>query len=74
MTTLRIAALVASIAVVLGSGGAAHAQELTKIAIGKVIGGVGLHIPSYIAMDKGLPVSVLPTTTREPPRSSVSST
>jgi NitT/TauT family transport system substrate-binding protein len=37
----------------LGAGGAAHAQELTKIAIGKVIGGVGLHIPSYIAMDKG---------------------
>jgi NitT/TauT family transport system substrate-binding protein len=29
----------------------AYAQ--TKIAVGKVVGGVGLHIPSYIAMDKG---------------------
>ena len=31
--------------------GAAQAQ--TKITVGKVVGGVGLHIPSYIAMDKG---------------------
>jgi NitT/TauT family transport system substrate-binding protein len=31
--------------------GAAHAQ--TKITIGKVIGGDGFHIPSYVAMDKG---------------------
>jgi ABC-type nitrate/sulfonate/bicarbonate transport system substrate-binding protein len=31
--------------------GAAQAQ--TKVAVGKVVGGVGLHIPSYIAMDKG---------------------
>jgi len=29
------------------------AQAQTKIAVGKVVGGVGLHIPSYIAMDKG---------------------
>ena len=29
----------------------AHAQ--TKIAIGKVIGGDGFHIPSYVAMDQG---------------------
>lgn len=30
---------------------AAHAQ--TKISIGKVIGGDGFHIPSYVAMDQG---------------------
>jgi ABC-type nitrate/sulfonate/bicarbonate transport system substrate-binding protein len=29
------------------------AQAQTKITVGKVVGGVGLHIPSYIAMDKG---------------------
>src|SRR5262245_42862796 len=29
----------------------AHAQ--TKISIGKVIGGDGFHIPSYVAMDQG---------------------
>jgi ABC-type nitrate/sulfonate/bicarbonate transport system substrate-binding protein len=31
--------------------GAAQAQ--TKITVGKIVGGIGLHIPSYIAMDKG---------------------
>ena len=31
--------------------GAAQAQ--TKITIGKVIGGSGFHIPSYVAMDQG---------------------
>src|SRR4029078_10876430 len=29
------------------------AQAQTKITIGKIVGGIGLHIPSYIAMDKG---------------------
>src|ERR1700749_1237660 len=43
------AALGAAIALALCSA----AQAQTKIAIGKVVGGVGLHIPSYIAMDKG---------------------
>ena len=28
------------------------AQAQTKITIGKIIGGIGLHIPSYIAMEK----------------------
>jgi len=31
-------------------------QELwpqTKVTIGKIVGGIGLHIPSYVAMDKG---------------------
>src|SRR5439155_3918578 len=31
----------------------ASAQAQTGITVGKMIGGVGLHIPSYIAMDKG---------------------
>src|SRR4029079_6208632 len=35
------------------SVGCVAAQAQTKIAVGKVVGGVGLHIPSYIAMDKG---------------------
>ena len=29
------------------------AEAQTKVTVGKVVGGVGLHIPSYIAMDKG---------------------
>ena len=33
--------------------GAAHAETSNKIRIGKVIGGSGFHIPSYLAMDKG---------------------
>jgi NitT/TauT family transport system substrate-binding protein len=48
MRTLRAAALAAAIALSCGS-----AATQTKITIGKVSGGVGLHIPSYIAMDKG---------------------
>ena len=32
--------------------GSAEAQ--TPITVGKITGGIGLHIPSYIAMDKGL--------------------
>ena len=47
---LPTVALAAAIALPLGCG-AAGAQ--TKITIGKIVGGIGLHIPSYIAMDKG---------------------
>ena len=36
---------------VRSAAGAAQAQ--TKITVGKIVGGIGLHIPSYIAMDKG---------------------
>src|SRR3981189_2643569 len=50
MRNLRAAGLAVVIALSFGCG-AASAQ--TKTAIGKVVGGVGLHIPSYIAMDKG---------------------
>jgi ABC-type nitrate/sulfonate/bicarbonate transport system substrate-binding protein len=30
----------------------AHAQQ-TKVTIGKVIGGDGFHVPTYIALDQG---------------------
>ena len=33
--------------------GANAATAQTKVTVGKVVGGIGLHIPSYIAMDKG---------------------
>ena len=38
-------------AVLVASLGPAVAQA--KITIGKIIGGIGLHIPTYVAMDKG---------------------
>ena len=47
---MRAAALAAVIALSFGSGAA---QAQTKITVGKIVGGIGLHIPSYIAMDKG---------------------
>jgi len=50
MRNSRAAILVVAI-VFAFSAGAAHAQ--TKITVGKIVGGIGLHIPSYIAMDKG---------------------
>ena len=49
--TIAVSRLAAVLAVLLLGAGAASAQ--TKITVGKVVGGVGLHIPSYIAMDKG---------------------
>jgi ABC-type nitrate/sulfonate/bicarbonate transport system substrate-binding protein len=49
MTIIRCL-LTAAVASLLGLG-AASAQ--TKVTVGKIVGGVGLHIPSYIAMDKG---------------------
>jgi ABC-type nitrate/sulfonate/bicarbonate transport system substrate-binding protein len=44
----RIATVAAASLAILG---AAAAQ--TPITIGKITGGIGLHVPSYIAMDKG---------------------
>jgi len=49
MTIIRLT-LAAAVVSSLGLG-AASAQ--TKVTVGKIVGGVGLHIPSYIAMDKG---------------------
>jgi NitT/TauT family transport system substrate-binding protein len=51
MTTFRFVPAAMLAAVLSFGGNAAIAQ--TKITVGKVVGGVGLHIPSYIAMDKG---------------------
>lgn len=44
-----VAAIVLALPISLG---AAHA-ETNKVKIGKVVGGNGFHIPSYIAMDQG---------------------
>jgi ABC-type nitrate/sulfonate/bicarbonate transport system substrate-binding protein len=49
MRVLRSAALAAAVCV----AGASVAFAQTPIAIGKITGGIGLHIPSYIAMDRG---------------------
>jgi NitT/TauT family transport system substrate-binding protein len=49
MRMLRSAALAAVACVVVSSGALAQ----TEITIGKIIGGIGLHLPSYIAMDQG---------------------
>jgi NitT/TauT family transport system substrate-binding protein len=47
-----LAMFMAGAAIVLGAAhGPAEAQ--TKITVGKILGGVGLHIPSYVAMDRG---------------------
>ena len=49
MRVIRSAALAAMACVVVSSG----AQAQTEITIGKIVGGIGLHLPSYIAMDQG---------------------
>ncbi|MGH7090077.1 MAG: ABC transporter substrate-binding protein, partial [Stellaceae bacterium] len=54
MSSLRLllsAALVA--ALVSFHPGAAVAQTKVTVTVGMVVGGSGLHIPSYVAMDKG---------------------
>jgi ABC-type nitrate/sulfonate/bicarbonate transport system substrate-binding protein len=52
MMTFRLLPAALAAALVLGAN-LASAQAQTKVAVGKVVGGVGLHIPSYIAMNKG---------------------
>jgi ABC-type nitrate/sulfonate/bicarbonate transport system substrate-binding protein len=53
MRMLRVPfAFVAIIGFVLACAVGAHAQ--TKFTIGKVVGGDGFHIPSYIAVDEGM--------------------
>ncbi len=53
MRTLRlpVIAAAATIAFALLPGVSAHAQ--TKVTIGKVVGGDGFHVPTYIALDEG---------------------
>jgi ABC-type nitrate/sulfonate/bicarbonate transport system substrate-binding protein len=45
-------ALAATAAFALPLAGGAHAQQ-TKVTIGKVIGGDGFHVPTYVALDEG---------------------
>jgi NitT/TauT family transport system substrate-binding protein len=52
MREFRRCAVLATVAVVcVIASSAASAQ--TKITVGKIIGGIGLHLPSYVAMDQG---------------------
>ena len=53
MRVLRSAALAALACVVACAVASSAAIAQTKITIGKITGGIGLHIPSYIAADKG---------------------
>ena len=48
---LACAATIAAIALALAPAGRADAQ--TKVTIGKVIGGDGFHVPTYVALDEG---------------------
>jgi len=45
------ATIAAALALTLASAGGADAQ--TKVTIGKVIGGDGFHVPTYVALDEG---------------------
>jgi len=49
MRMLRLPLLAAALALSFAAG----AQAQTKVTIGKVIGGDGFHIPTYIALDEG---------------------
>lgn len=51
MLRLPLIAAAATIAFALSPGVSADAQ--TKITIGKVIGGDGFHVPTYVALDQG---------------------
>ncbi|MGH6675809.1 MAG: ABC transporter substrate-binding protein, partial [Xanthobacteraceae bacterium] len=53
MRLLRLPLLVAAATIGLTLSFAAAAQAQTKITIGKIIGGDGFHIPTYVALDKG---------------------
>jgi NitT/TauT family transport system substrate-binding protein len=50
MRVFRISAALAAVACVVVLS---PAVAQTKITVGKIVGGVGLHIPSYVAMDRG---------------------
>ena len=50
-TLARAATVAAALALTLVSAAGADAQ--TKVTIGKVIGGDGFHVPTYVALDEG---------------------
>jgi ABC-type nitrate/sulfonate/bicarbonate transport system substrate-binding protein len=49
----KVSYLLAAAALIVAAGPSGAAQAQTKVAIGKILGGTGLHIPSYVAMDQG---------------------
>jgi len=53
MNIVRSLGAAVAAASIIAIAGFSAAQAQTKVTVGKVVGGVGLHIPSYIAMDKG---------------------
>jgi len=53
MRKLRLPLLMAAAAAAFAACFAASAQAQTKVTIGKVIGGDGFHVPTYIALDEG---------------------
>jgi NitT/TauT family transport system substrate-binding protein len=53
MRMVRPLLAAAAAVAVVSTLGLNTAQAQMQITVGKVVGGVGLHIPSYIAMDKG---------------------
>lgn len=52
-TLVKGAAAVGMMALIILSGTAPVTAQLTKVKVGRTIGGSGFHIPSYVAMDKG---------------------
>ena len=53
MRMLRLPFLVAAATAGIALSIAAPAVAQTKVTIGKIIGGDGFHIPTYVALDKG---------------------
>jgi NitT/TauT family transport system substrate-binding protein len=53
MRMLRLPFLVAAATVAIAFSLAPPAKAQTKVTIGKIIGGDGFHIPTYVALDKG---------------------
>lgn len=54
--TIRTAVVIVAVALVLACAGELRAGEtqMPKVKVGRTLGGSGFHIPSYIAVDKGL--------------------
>ncbi len=46
-------AATAALAIVLAMAPAANADAQTKLTMGKIIGGDGFHVPTYVALDEG---------------------
>jgi NitT/TauT family transport system substrate-binding protein len=53
MREFRLAFLAAAIVAAAAIAASNPAAAQTKITVGMVVGGTGLHIPTYVAMDKG---------------------